>query len=95
MNTLMQILGYWPYAAVAAVVLGIGYQDRIFAWLKSRRPAANGTVLTTEGPGVGTLAEYLKAIADHCELVGDREAVAACDKIAPVLFHDQKLPVIP
>lgn len=70
----------------AGVAFGPELWKKFLAWRASKKPAT--TLEGIESVGVGTLAEYHKAIAIHCKLVGDKEALAACDRISPTLFHD-------
>lgn len=84
---LNNILTLWPYAAVVAGVPAIFYAKPLFGWAKSKLGFA-----AEPATPVGTLAEYLKAISVHCEKAGETEALAACDKIAPALFHEKKNP---
>lgn len=98
---LNSILKLWPYLLGALAIGGLYVPDvyrLVSAWRAGKASAPpttiTGQVLETTGPTVGTLAEYLKAISNHCENVGDTAALEACDQIAPTLFHSKKLPEI-
>jgi hypothetical protein len=90
------ILNLWPYILLGGGAIGVGYGPEIYRWWKARRAAAASTIEAPPAPGsdqpvsVGTLAVYLKAIAVHCGKINDTKALAACDEIAPALFHEQK-----
>jgi hypothetical protein len=87
------ILNLWPYILLGGGAIGVGYGPEIYRWWKNRKAAAVTTTTTTTTTGetaavpVGKLAEYLKALTDHCRVVKDDAALEACDKIAPTLFH--------
>lgn len=100
---LNKIISLWPYVLVFGVGMAVLYVPDVYRWWKNRQPAAAIPTAYTIGQAgqpllvpaapavpVGTLAEYLKAISNHCDSVGDTAALAACDQIAPTLFHSKK-----
>lgn len=95
---LNKILSLWPYLLGGLAIAGL-YVPDAWRWVMSWKSAAPAAPAGDRGQGtgdgaapvpVGQLAEYLKAISNHCASVKDDAALQACDQIAPTLFHEKK-----